>query len=243
MDHLLSRETWKAIFQWRGPNPFASPPGRWKAARTKSDAVPLVEAAAPSPSAGLSRALGRSIFHGSTPPPSGRGASPSPFGDDAALRSEDRRFLAIRTLGQVCWVLHGPLREEGPARDPTTHVRFIRRPSGAGDGNGWRVSGILHTTVSRPGWPRGQPGRRTSKSKNPSRSKEIRYTAPGRPPRRETPRPEAGPKRGPPSSTPPSFPGGGAPIGVVKPVRARGGCLGVISDSSVEGRDRSGGAA
>ena len=172
MDHLLSRETWKAILKWRGPNPFASPPGRWKAARTKSDAVPIVEAAAPSPSAGLSQALGRFPFHGSTPPPAGRGASPSPLGDDAALRSEDRRFLAIRTLGQVCWVLHGLLREEGPARGPTTHFRSAidaSRPR-----NGWRVSGILHTTVSRSRRPSGRWGRGKSKSKNPSRSKEIR---------------------------------------------------------------------
>jgi hypothetical protein len=36
---------------------------------------------------------------------------------------------------------------------------------------------------------------------------------------------------------------GGGRIGVVKLLRARGGCLGVISDSGVEGCEKSGGAA
>ena len=35
----------------------------------------------------------------------------------------------------------------------------------------------------------------------------------------------------------------GGPIGVVKLLRARGGCLGVIRSSGVEGCDKSGGAA
>ena len=42
---------------------------------------------------------------------------------------------------------------------------------------------------------------------------------------------------------PASFPGRGGPIGVVKPPRARGGCLGVVRNSGVEGCDKPGGAA
>ncbi len=37
--------------------------------------------------------------------------------------------------------------------------------------------------------------------------------------------------------------GGGGRVGVVKPPRARGGCLGVIRHSGVEGCEMSGGAA
>ena len=40
-----------------------------------------------------------------------------------------------------------------------------------------------------------------------------------------------------------AFPRRGGPIGVVKLLRARGECLGVIRNSSVEGCDMSGGAA
>ena len=42
---------------------------------------------------------------------------------------------------------------------------------------------------------------------------------------------------------PRAFPGRGGPIGVVKPPRARGGCLGVVRNSGVEGCDKPGGAA
>lgn len=100
--------------------------------------------------------------------PPGGGRRRPRFGDDAALRSEDRRFLAIRTLGQVCWV---------PFGGPTTHVRSAIDASRSG--NGWRVSGILHTTVSRLRRPSGRGGRDESKSKNPSRSKEDPMSGPG----------------------------------------------------------------
>src|SRR6185437_14072345 len=54
-------------------------------------------------------------------------------------------------------------------------------------------------------------------------------------------RPPRGPQR--PADRFHAFPRRGGPIGVVKLLRARGECLGVISDSSVEGCDMSGGAA
>ena len=65
----------------------------------------------------------------------------------------------------------------GSLGSPTTHVRFVVDASRPG--NGRRVSGILHTTVSRRGGFRLPAAKNESKSKNPSRSKEIRLTAPG----------------------------------------------------------------
>ncbi len=94
----------------------------------------------------------------------------------------------------------------------------------------------------------------------PRRRGEILRTNPldwerasGPPSRRETPGGEPGPawrghnrfasSRARPPRGPRSFPGRGGPIGVVKPPRARGGCLGVVRNSGVEGCDKPGGAA
>jgi len=220
LDHLLSRETWKAIFMARiehlsgAARASASDPlqvGRRPPSRG-GRAVPLrgpfqqrlgrhllIVAGVRDPG---TRAFGSDAGSGLAEAgpkrpliprfrplrfPGGGRRRPR-FGDDAALRSEDRRFLAIRTLGQVCKGPSRLLREEETTRGPTTHVRSGVLPSGSATE---RMAGEWHTphhsfTLSAA---LGSLGAQKEQEQEPFEIQlRSETTAPGRPPRRETPR-------------------------------------------------------
>ena len=142
-------------------------------------------------------------------------------------------------------------REAGREFD-TSPDADASRPSSSDGGPGGRsvrASGILHTQFHAPasrdagrlrnhepfrmfGSGRGRRPRRRDAVASPSGPALSGERSPGGRSRRLDRR-----------IVPHPFPGGGGPIGVVKPLRARGGCLGVVRNSGVEGCDKSGGAA